>query len=231
VEDRERITIADGYCQCGCGGKTSICLVNNKRLGLVKGKPRRYLKGHGRRRLFNAERPLCECGCGMEVGLSKITEKGLNVIKGFPNRFIHGHNVKIQWVKFRQRSSKIQEEDGLCECGCGELAGFYKTNNVSRGEMKGQRRRFKEGHQLNQFRFGEKNPSWKGDTCSKRGGHSRARRKFPILGDCERCGRPGKVRHHKDRNTLNNDKGNIEILCKPCHLKEHRKKGLCHENK
>ncbi len=29
--------------------------------------------------------------------------------------------------------------------------------------------------------------------------------------------------HHKDRNTYNNEKDNLEILCRSCHAKEHRK--------
>ena len=41
---------------------------------------------------------------------------------------------------------------------------------------------------------------------------------------CERCGSMRKVelpRHHKDRNRANNDSSNIEVLCIPCHNKEH----------
>lgn len=51
-------------------------------------------------------------------------------------------------------------------------------------------------------------------------GHSRAQRLFPMT-DCEKCGGPGKVRHHKDGNQLNNDPTNIARLCHRCHMDEH----------
>lgn len=35
-----------GYCHCGCGQKTAIASFNYKRLGIVKGQPRRFLHGH-----------------------------------------------------------------------------------------------------------------------------------------------------------------------------------------
>jgi hypothetical protein len=39
-----------GYCQCGCGTKTTPSLVSNARLGLVRGQPNRYVNNHHRRR-------------------------------------------------------------------------------------------------------------------------------------------------------------------------------------
>lgn len=35
-----------GYCECGCGQKTTVSPVNNRSKGLVKGQPRRFIKGH-----------------------------------------------------------------------------------------------------------------------------------------------------------------------------------------
>lgn len=35
-----------GYCHCGCGEKTAIITVNCATRDLVKGEPRRFLKGH-----------------------------------------------------------------------------------------------------------------------------------------------------------------------------------------
>jgi hypothetical protein len=35
-----------GYCHCGCGQKTSIVVRDIKWLGLIKGHPRRFVKGH-----------------------------------------------------------------------------------------------------------------------------------------------------------------------------------------
>lgn len=40
--------------------------------------------------------------------------------------------------------------------------------------------------------------------------------------ECERCGSTiFLLVHHKDRNRENNDRGNLEVLCKSCHQREH----------
>lgn len=41
-----------GYCQCGCGQKTSIARESNKKRGHVKGEPVRYLTGHYAKRSY-----------------------------------------------------------------------------------------------------------------------------------------------------------------------------------
>lgn len=38
-----------GYCQCGCGQKTTIAKSNCNTYGWVKGEPKRYMSGHNRR--------------------------------------------------------------------------------------------------------------------------------------------------------------------------------------
>jgi len=35
-----------GYCHCGCGQKTAISKASDKRLGYVKGEPKRFVKSH-----------------------------------------------------------------------------------------------------------------------------------------------------------------------------------------
>lgn len=35
-----------GYCHCGCGQKTNLAPRNSTKIGLVKGEPQRYIKGH-----------------------------------------------------------------------------------------------------------------------------------------------------------------------------------------
>ena len=50
-------------------------------------------------------------------------------------------------------------------------------------------------------------------------------------GKCERCGKVGEEVHHKIRLTVDNVKdptisinqGNLELLCKDCHNKEHKR--------
>lgn len=52
-----------------------------------------------------------------------------------------------------------------------------------------------------------------------------AQRRIPLT-VCERCQSTKQLqRHHKDRNTRNNDPRNIEVLCQACHKDEHMKDG------
>lgn len=44
-----------GLCECGCGRKTTIATSNHKRYGYIKGKPKRFIIGHGRR--WRGEKP------------------------------------------------------------------------------------------------------------------------------------------------------------------------------
>lgn len=39
--------ILPGFCQCGCGGKTSLRQRGNRRLGHIKGEPCEYIGNHG----------------------------------------------------------------------------------------------------------------------------------------------------------------------------------------
>lgn len=39
-----------GYCQCGCGGEAPTAKKTDSRLGAVKGKPRKFIMGHQRRK-------------------------------------------------------------------------------------------------------------------------------------------------------------------------------------
>jgi len=64
---------------------------------------------------------------------------------------------------------------------------------------------------------GAKNTNWKGDAITIQGGRLRAIRNYPLT-NCELCGAPGRDRHHKDGNTLNNAPDNIQRLCRRCHM-------------
>src|SRR5208337_3316708 len=44
--------IEPGFCQCGCGGKTTIATQNDAHRGLLKGQPARFLHNHNARRSF-----------------------------------------------------------------------------------------------------------------------------------------------------------------------------------
>jgi hypothetical protein len=66
---------------------------------------------------------------------------------------------------------------------------------------------------------GEKNGLWRGDFATDGAKRERAQKMYP-LGPCERCGKPGVERHHKDANTGNNVRSNIMIVCRKCHMIE-----------
>jgi hypothetical protein len=40
--------IPKGFCQCGCGGKTNIAKWTNKKRGLIKGEPNKFINRHAR---------------------------------------------------------------------------------------------------------------------------------------------------------------------------------------
>lgn len=51
------------FCACGCGAPTPIAKYSDKRAGIVKGKPTRYLMGHGsRKRTDEVGRECGKCG-------------------------------------------------------------------------------------------------------------------------------------------------------------------------
>jgi hypothetical protein len=65
-------------------------------------------------------------------------------------------------------------------------------------------------------------PNYRGDAISRPSGWDRARRRYPVLGVCERCGvAPATLRHHKDGDTRHNDRQNIALLFDACHSAVH----------
>jgi hypothetical protein len=60
----------------------------------------------------------------------------------------------------------------------------------------------------------------------------RARRITGYFGhDCERCGKPAELVHHRDGNPRNNDPANHERLCRRCHITHHREELLARRKK
>jgi hypothetical protein len=55
-----------------------------------------------------------------------------------------------------------------------------------------------------------------GDYVNIKTGWANARLLFP-MSSCEKCGRPGEDRHHKDNDPTNNTVDNVQILCRVCH--------------
>lgn len=117
-------------------------------------------------------------------------------------------------------------EDGSKECRiCGKFVSMSKfsihrrkNGSISRaGTCNSCRYRISKGLCQRKEYSGSNHRSWKGDQITVGSGRLRARRQYAI-GPCERCGKPGLDRHHKDGNTKNNDPINVEILCRRCHM-------------
>lgn len=63
-------------------------------------------------------------------------------------------------------------------------------------------------------------------TTKKSAGRKRAQRAIPEMTKCNRCPETSDLqRHHVDRNPMNNDPGNLEVLCQACHAAEHATDG------
>lgn len=138
-----------------------------------------------------------------------------------------GKDVKCQncgkvFYKKRSRIRKIKYNHFCCqECHSiynkgkeipwlGEIRKRGVCNNTGRTH-------FKKGNK------GEKCVNWVGDNAKKKTGNKRAWTKFKSE-PCEECGSEEKIcRHHIDENTLNNNRKNIQFLCRSCHTKLHMK--------
>lgn len=61
-------TIPYGYCQCGCGGLTSLATMTNGKCGRIKGQPQRFIKGHTNRGKIGTETSGWKGGRSMRDG-------------------------------------------------------------------------------------------------------------------------------------------------------------------
>jgi hypothetical protein len=75
-----------GFCECGCGAKTSLVKMTSRRQGVVKGEPRRFLPGHHRRKSAVAFKVDPKTGCWewqrskSEYGYGRKPHRGRNVM-------------------------------------------------------------------------------------------------------------------------------------------------------
>jgi hypothetical protein len=49
------MTIPEGICQCGCGGKTGVPRITNNKMNRIAGVPMRFIVGHNRSRLAHGQ--------------------------------------------------------------------------------------------------------------------------------------------------------------------------------
>lgn len=84
-----------GLCMCGCGQKTSLAQISNKKLGYVKGKPVRYVLGHNGKTPPPLQPPnpsgICMCGCGNPAPIARQSSKPNGYLKGHAMKYIKGH--------------------------------------------------------------------------------------------------------------------------------------------
>ena len=97
-----------------------------------------------------------------------------------------------------------------------------RGENVPRGKP-GPKKGFKQSdeHIEKRKRFGPDHHLWIGGDIQVRSGRTRAGRAFKKE-PCEICGESKKVidRHHLDGATKNNERSNIQFLCRKCHMRE-----------
>lgn len=87
---------APKLCECGCGLAAPVATMTDRRSGVVKGQPTRYIRGHNptgrpQARPVPTSTKLCECGCGQPAPVAKRNDRRLGVVRGQPRRFIRGH--------------------------------------------------------------------------------------------------------------------------------------------
>ena len=107
--------------------------------------------------------PICECGCKQEF----IRQPG----KGMPIHFLPGHQFRrpetrqaYLQAKERQRRKPTAgyQNDGLCQCGCGEFAPIAQITNKNNGWFQGFPLRFVHGHNARIQPIGVNSPFFKG---------------------------------------------------------------------
>ncbi len=62
MDEPKRTATTYGYCECGCGERTSLARQTSVRFGWVKGKPLRFVLGHNGRAQALPEKPCQGCG-------------------------------------------------------------------------------------------------------------------------------------------------------------------------
>lgn len=136
---------------------------------------------------------LCACGCGTPVRTI----------------WVKGHHWKAR------RADDLPNEKPCVVCGITLVrhANYRQTDTMWQKQTmhKACRATF------NQERFTGRIVK---ENVRPESGRARARKLYPTLGMCEFCGLvPAKDRHHKDENTSNNERSNIDFVCRSCHLR------------
>jgi len=84
----------------------------------------------------------CVCGCGQETAIAQSTNVKLIRFKGEPNRYVQGHSRR----KYAPSFHGVNQNGGLCECGCKQAAPIAPSSNHEWGTVKGLPQRYIHGH-------------------------------------------------------------------------------------
>ena len=155
MENRD---VPNGYCQCGCGGRTSFAKQNIPALGLLKGEPRRFIRNHHQIKYRNEKiavlsqelpYPLgeCQCGCGGKTNLAR---------NNIPRYFLKGHNHRLPTPpELLRELDNLSYPLGECQCGCGAKTDIPRTNDVSKGWAAGRPKLYLQHHSRKRERRGD----------------------------------------------------------------------------
>lgn len=89
-----------GFCECGCGERTSLAPQTVTGSGNYKGWPLRFRVGHAARggsgvpQDVKARDGLCGCGCGRRTTVARTTVTSRGQYAGYPNRYVTGHGPR-----------------------------------------------------------------------------------------------------------------------------------------
>lgn len=122
----------DGFCECGCGGKTRLAMKTSTAQGKVKGEPQRFLLGHGTRKGVDViEDP--DTGCWIwQLGMFRT---------GYGSVWNGERNTVAHRVYYEDLIGPIPDGltlDHLCRnracCNPGHLEPVTMRENVLRGD-------------------------------------------------------------------------------------------------
>jgi 5-methylcytosine-specific restriction endonuclease McrA len=139
---------------------------------MVKGEPRRYVRGHGNtrpdlnrdaertqyRRQWATDRPetsygFCWCGCGEKTEVARQRDPAWGLVQGEPKRYVRGHGrVRKDGPRTAEQhrhfwSEKTDVPYGYCWCGCGGKTSLALQSSTERQQVIGEPLHYLMGHE------------------------------------------------------------------------------------
>lgn len=132
--------LGPALCACGCGKPTPAARFSDKRAGLIKGKPTRWIKGHGRRkRIDDGGRECGECGDYKpwdDFHISRTVKHG-HVTTCKPCMAAKASEAWVNGGRAARQAATWQSVR-VCDCGCGQPTGVSEHTDPRYGHVKGQ---------------------------------------------------------------------------------------------